>query len=112
MPVSVLLAACKGSGGPTETLDQLLELDEALGKGHTQSWDSKEQPVEYLLAFRTLAEVGYVEGCKHRATVRVCVGFMPYRHRVWTVYSTRGEVGRYMDTERRGSRKAVTAAAI
>ncbi len=71
--IASVLAVCKGSGGPTETLDQLLELDEALEEGHAQSWASEEQPVKYVLAFRALAEVGLVEACKLRATPRQCV---------------------------------------
>ncbi len=75
-----VLAACKGSGGPTETLDQLLELDEALGKGHAQSWASQKQFHNFLLAFRSLAEVGLVEGCAVRASVRASVFCRPLRH--------------------------------
>lgn len=83
-----MLAACKGSGGPTEALDQLLKLDEALETGHAQSWALKEQPVEYLLAFRALAEVGCVDAC-NRTRVFWVEGMSP-PSRFWTVSAVLG----------------------
>ncbi len=72
--ISGVLAACKDSGGPTDTLDQLLKLDEMLEKGYAPIWASEERWRMFLEAFCALTEVRPAEAFASRAPCACVLG--------------------------------------